>query len=124
MQGIADTAQPDEAAGIVVAAGMKVVTRPTFSKVPLELIHGQTAGTIVAIASPAHLIQPSRKVRVFNWRFSMDAGKSWVLAPPTGVAKTTFSGLTPLTTVTVCVAVTLGSSPMGEWSQPVSSIVL
>jgi hypothetical protein len=48
-----------------------------------------------------------------DWQYSSDGGKTWISAPSSLQAKTTLSGLTPLTTVMV----------RQDWDQPVSAVV-
>jgi hypothetical protein len=62
------------------------------------------------------------KATTFNWRVTPDGGKTWVGAPSTPTAHTSFTGLTPLTTygVEVCITDTGGTT---AWSQTVTILV-
>jgi len=58
----------------------------------------------------------------YEWEYSTDAGKTWVLAPVTLQAKTTISGLTPGATVLFRFR-PVTKAGEGDWSQPVALIV-
>jgi hypothetical protein len=58
----------------------------------------------------------------YEWDYSTDGGKTWVLAPSTLQAKTTIAGLTPGATVLFRYrAVTKAGE--ADWSQPVSLLI-
>ena len=59
----------------------------------------------------------------YEWQYSVDGGKTWVAAPPTLQAKTTIAGFVPGTSAQFKYrAVT--KTAAGDWSQPVSLLVV
>jgi hypothetical protein len=64
----------------------------------------------------------SRKRPTFNWQTSGDGGKTIASASSTPHAKATFANLALLSTLSVRVSVTLGSTT-SDWSQWVSMLV-
>jgi hypothetical protein len=64
----------------------------------------------------------TRRATTYNWRYTADAGKTWVVAPSTPVAHTTFTGLAPLTVygVQVCITDAAGTT---AWSDTATIVV-
>ncbi len=109
-------ADAESAPAIIQGAGMNVrktaVRKPrVFAAAP-----GAVSGTVkLEAASAAHRAS-------YEWQYSTDGGKTWLVAPSTLQAKTTVPGLTPGASVMFRYrAVT--KTGEGDWSQPVSIIV-
>lgn len=75
------------------------------------------------VSGSAKLVAPFAGARAFyEWQYSLDGGKTWVVAPATMQAKTTVTGLAPGASVQFrCRPGT--KSGEGDWSQPVTLIV-
>jgi hypothetical protein len=58
----------------------------------------------------------------YEWQYSVDGGKTWVVAPVTLQAKTTILGLTPGATVTFRYRGVTKTGD-GDWSQLITFIV-
>ena len=80
------------------------------------------SGTVLIEATTLLLDSTTRR-KMYNWEFTTDGGATYSPMPSTPIAKTSISGLTPLTTVGFRVSVTVGKQPRGEWSQMVSILV-
>jgi hypothetical protein len=76
----------------------------------------------VAKANASLLKQGRRRATTYNWRYTADGGKTWVVAPSTPVAHTTFTGLAPLTVygVQVCITDATGTT---AWSDTATIVV-
>ena len=75
------------------------------------------------VSGSAKLVAPSAGVRAFyEWQYSLDGGKTWMVAPATMQAKTTVPGLTPGASVQFRYRPATKSGE-GDWSQPVTLIV-
>jgi hypothetical protein len=115
IQTVAD-ASTDNGAAIIESAGLAVrkasARRPrTFAAKP-----GAVSGSAKVVAPTA-----SRRAS-YEWQYSTDGGKTWVLAPVTLQSKTTIAGFTPGSTVLFrSRAVTKAGE--GDWSQPVSLLI-
>jgi hypothetical protein len=110
-------ASPELAQHLAELAGMHLLAHKPHAKPLLGLKLGQPTGAIVAKANASLLKQGRSKklATTFNWRYTADGGKTWVVAQSTPVAHTTFTGLVPLTTygVEVCITDTVGTT---AWS--------
>jgi hypothetical protein len=117
-------ASPERGAEIAALAGMRFVVRTPFVKPLLALALGEPSGIVVARAHAAVLKEGRGKQRatLFNWRYSADGGKTWVVAPSTPVAHATLTGLTPLTSYGVQVCIT-DSGGTTAWSDTVTIVV-
>jgi hypothetical protein len=116
-------AAPEQAQQIVGLAGMRLVTRKGASKPLLALSIGEPSGIVHASANATLLKQGrGKRLTFYNWRLSPDAGKTWVAAPSTPVARATFTGLTPLTVygVQVCITDAAGTT---AWSDTATIVV-
>jgi hypothetical protein len=109
-------ASPDHSASIIESAGLSV--RPTavrkarvFAAKP-----GAVSGAVkLFTARAAHRAS-------YEWQYSTDGGKTWILAPGTLTSKTTIAGLTPGSTV-LFRSRALTTAGEGDWTQPVSLLV-
>ena len=76
-----------------------------------------------AISGSAKLIAASAGPRAsYEWQYSTDGGKTWVIAPVTLQAKTTILGLTPGATIQFRYR-PVTKTGEGDWSQSVSLLV-
>ena len=76
------------------------------------------------LAGSVHVTAVSAGVRAsYEWQYSIDAGKTWVLAPATIQGKTVISGLPTGTTVQFRYLVVTPKGGQGDWSQPTSLLV-
>jgi hypothetical protein len=117
-------AAPGQGQQLAELAGMRFVVRKAAQKPLLALSLGEPSGIVRASAHAALLKQGRGKgaTTFYNWRYTPDGGKTWVIAPSTPVARATFTGLTPLTSygVQVCITDTAGTT---AWSDTVTIIV-
>jgi len=115
VQGVADAANPTNAASIVESAGMTVRKITLHDKPALGVKQGSVSGTVnLAAKAPAHRA-------AYAWQYSTDQ-KTWTSTPQTLQAKTGVSGLTAGTTYYFRVQV-LTMTGEGDWSQIVSLLV-
>jgi hypothetical protein len=115
VQSIAD-ADPTNAASIIESAGVAVRKAPTHRARAFAAKQGPVSGVAKLVAETA-----ARRAS-YDWEYSSDGGKTWVIAPSTLQAKTSIAGLQPGATVQFRFrAVT--KTGEGDWSQPVSLMV-
>jgi hypothetical protein len=109
-------ANVENGASIIASAGLAVRKTPTRGPRVFAAKQGKVSGTAALVAaSAAHR-------SAYEWEYSTDGGKTWVITPSTLQAKTTVLGLTPGGTVAFRYrAVTKAGE--GDWSQSVSLIV-
>lgn len=76
-----------------------------------------------ALSGSAKLVAPSAGRRAsYEWQYSIDGGKTWLMAPSTLQAKATVTGLTPGATVDFRYR-PVTKTGEGNWSQTVQLIV-
>jgi hypothetical protein len=82
-------------------------------------------GTVLLEANRKLLVgtADASKKAYFNWQWSGDGGKTWTSAPSTPYASTEIPGLTPLSTYSFRVSVTIAKGPPGPWSDAVSLLI-
>jgi hypothetical protein len=115
VQSIAD-ANVENGASIIASAGFDVRKAPTRGPRIFAAKPGKVSGAAALLAPPA------AKRSAYEWEYSIDGGKTWVVTPSTLPAKTTIVGLTPGSTVMFRYrAVTKAGE--GDWSQLVSLII-
>jgi len=115
IQTVAD-ADVETAATVIRGAGIAVKKTP----VPKQRVFAAEQG---AISGSAKLLAPSAGRRAsYEWQYSTDGGKTWVIAPATLQAKTTVAGLTPGATVQFRYR-PVTKTGEGNWSQTVQLIV-
>ena len=109
-------ATPETAAAIIQSAGVSL-KKPT---VPTPRVFGARAGTV---SGSVKLVASSAARRAsYEWEYSADGGKTWVVTPVTLQAKTSIAGLTPGASVTFRYR-GVTKTGEGDWSQPISFIV-
>ncbi len=115
IQTIAD-ASADNAASIIESAGVTVKKTPVRKPRVFEAKPGPISGSAELVAASA-----ARRA-AYEWEYSIDGGKTWVVAPATLQAKTVVTGLTPGATVQFRYR-GVTKTGEGDWSQDVSLIV-
>jgi hypothetical protein len=106
----------ENGATIIQSAGLAVRKAPVH--VPRTF-----AATPGAVSGSAKLIAASAARRAsYEWQYSTDAGKTWVLAPCTLQAKTTLTGLTVGSTVEFRYRPVVKTGE-GDWSQTVTLVI-
>jgi len=115
VQTVAD-ANVENGASIISSAGLSVRKVPTRAPRVFTAKPGSTSGTATLVAASAG------RRSAYEWEYSTDGGKTWVITPATLQAKSTILGLTPGATVLFRYrAVTkIGEA---DWSQSVSLII-
>jgi hypothetical protein len=115
VQGVAD-ANVESGASIIESAGIGVRKVPVRTPRVFEATPGTVSGAVKLMAKSAG---PRSS---YEWQYSIDGGKTWVIAPATLQAKTIVTGLTPAATVQFRYrAVTKAGE--GDWSQTVVLLV-
>jgi hypothetical protein len=124
VQQLADGKTADNAVSLIEAAGLLVVATGKRSKAILTATL-TPAGGLVHLEANASLLKgtasASRKAQ-FNWECSGDGGKTWNGVASTPYARTDVTGLTPMSTYSFRVSVTVGKVT-GAWSQAVTILV-
>ena len=116
VQGVAD-ATPENGAAIIQSAGLGVRKIPSRGKREFEAQEGPLTGSAIVTAVSAG---PRSS---YEWQFSVDGGKTWVLAPATIQGKTTISGLPSGTTVQFRYLAVTPKGGQGDWSPATSLLV-
>jgi hypothetical protein len=116
VQSVAD-ATPENGAAIIESAGLAVRKIPSPGKRGFSAKSGPLSGSarVTAVSAGAR--------SSYEWQYSSDGGKTWVLAPATTQGKTTIAGLPVATTVQFRVLAVTPKGGQGDWSQPVSLVV-
>jgi hypothetical protein len=123
IQSVADSGNPDEAISTLHAGGVEVAAFGQHAKAILAVTQGPTSGSVSLEANASALLGGNLWRKHFlSWEYTTD-GKTFIAMPSTPEARTTLTGLTPLTTVGFRVAITVTKSPMGPWSQVVNFLV-
>jgi hypothetical protein len=124
IQSIADTMSAENASSVLQMGGLLVAATAARAKAILAATLTTTGG-LVHLEANASLLKGKaargRKAQ-FNWEWSSD-GKTWNSVASTPYARTDVTGLTPMSTYSFRVSVTVGKVT-GAWSQPVSILVL
>ena len=115
VQGVAD-ATPENAASIIESAGFAVRKAPTRGPRAFEARQGAVSGTAKLVAVSAG------KRASYEWQYSTDGGKTWIVAPVTLQAKTSVTGLAVGSTVVFRYRAVLKGGE-GDWSQTVALLV-
>jgi hypothetical protein len=115
VQTVAD-ADPENSAAIIQSAGIAVKKSAARKPRVFSALQGAVSGTVKLVTATA-----ARRAS-YDWEYSIDGGKTWLLLPSTMQAKTSVAGLTPGGTVQFRYRA-LTKSGEGDWSQPLSFIV-
>lgn len=117
------TNSPEQAVTLAQAAGMQLRAASSGHKPILAVKQGPHPGTVLLSANASALcLSKGKGGRFFNWEYMLP-GKDWVAVPSTTQAKTTVSGLPPLTLCSFRVSATESKTGLGEWSQVVTFAV-
>jgi hypothetical protein len=115
VQTIAD-ADADNSAAIIQSAGLSVKKTATRKPRVFTVTEGSVSGT-------AKLVTRSAGPRAaYDWGYTIDAGKTWVVLPSTVQAKTVVTGLPAGTTVLFRFR-SVTKSGETDWSQPAALLV-
>jgi hypothetical protein len=115
VQMVAD-ATPENGATIIQGAGLAVRKIPTHAARTFTAKQGAVSGT-----AHVYAVTAARRA-LYEWQYSTDGGKTWLSAPATLQAKTTFTGLAAGSTAMFRYkAVT--KTGEGDWSQPAALLV-
>jgi hypothetical protein len=109
-------AAAENGAALIESAGVAVRKTPTRRARAFAAKPGAVSGTAKIVT-----VSGGRRAS-YEWHYSTDGGKTWVLAPVTLQAKTTIAGLLPGTTV-LFKSRTVTKAGEGDWSQPASLVV-
>jgi hypothetical protein len=112
------TADADEANGpaIIESAGVALRKTATRRARAFAAKPGRVSGVATVVAASAgHRAS-------YEWQYTTDGGKTWVVAPPTLQAKTTVAGLVPGATVQFKYR-PVTRAGASDWSEPVSLMV-
>jgi len=116
VQGVADAANPADAASIILSAGMAVRKVTLHAKAALSVKQGSVSGTVTVAAKSA------APKAAYNWQYSLDQ-KTWTSLPQTLIAKTGVSGLTTATTYYFRSQALTPKGGESDWGQVVSFLV-
>lgn len=106
----------ETAATVIRSAGIAVRKVPTPKPRTFSAEQGAVSGS-------AQLVAPSAGRRAsYEWQYSTDGGKTWIVAPATLQARTTVPGLTPGANVEFRYRPVIKTG-LGDWSQTVQLIV-
>ena len=108
---------PENAAAIIQSAGMAVRKTPVRAPRVFAAKPSGISGAVKVVAPAA-----ARRAS-YEWQYSTDGGKTWLAMPATLQAKTSLTGLTPATTVQFRYRAVVKAGE-GDWSQPISRIVI
>jgi hypothetical protein len=124
-QGMADVLTVDAAIALISAAGLVVMKVARRQKAALTAALTPGQGNVLLQANRTLLAGAANagKRVSFNWQWSGDGGKTWNSVATTPVASTEIPGLTPMTTYSFRVSVTIGKQAPGPWSQAVTLLV-
>lgn len=117
VQGVVETqTSAEDAAAMIVSAGMRVKKAGKRHKAALRARNGDTSGVVLL---EAKTVAP---VAVYYWQFSLDQ-RNWSNVPEMMKASAVVSGLTPLTTYYFRFRAMTRKGPR-DYSQVVSLVVL
>jgi hypothetical protein len=110
-------ADPDHAVQIAEDAAMTLHGVTPRNKSDLAAKHGAVSGSVHVVAKAL------KGARANEWQYSTDGGKTWIDLPTTTSAKTTVQNLTAGSTVHFRHR-PVTKTGVGDWSQPVSTLVV
>jgi hypothetical protein len=109
-------ANVENGASIIASAGLAVRKSATRAPRVFTARPGKVSGAATLVAASAG------HRSAYDWDYSTDGGKTWVVVPSTLQARTTVVGLTPGATVVFRYR-TVTKTGEGDWSQAVSLII-
>jgi hypothetical protein len=116
VQTVIDAHPPEQGASIAASAGMAVRKARTRKQRVFAAKPGAVSGAVDLVAP-----QAARRAS-YEWEYSVDGGKTWLMAPPSLKARTTVFGLQPGASVTFRWRAVLKTGA-GDWSDTVTIIV-
>jgi hypothetical protein len=116
VQGVAD-GDLAEAASIIESAGMRVKKRRGPAPRVFTVKQGRARGCVLLIAPQA------ANRASYEWAYSLDGGKTWIVLPITVEANTQVEGL-PLGATVLFRYRTATKDGVSDWSAPISFIVV
>jgi hypothetical protein len=122
VQGVINTAPPDQGPMIAKAAGMRVGQTSPYVKPVIEATQAQPGAPVHLDANVAALTTGVKGRVYFNWQMSSDGGKTWLSTPSTPHGNTDVSGLTALATYMFRVSITSRQGP-GPWCEAITFLV-
>jgi hypothetical protein len=109
-------ADPEHAGAMITSTGLLLRKPSSRRKAPFAVKQGPTTGTV-------HLAAKAAGARAsYEWQWSSDEGKTWILLPVTLQAQTTLTGV-PAGTNAVFRFRAVTKVGESDWSQPISLIV-
>ena len=115
VQSVAD-ADPENGAAAIQSAGMAVKKTPVHKPRVFNAVQGAVSGSVkIVTASGGHRAS-------YDWEYSIDGGKTWLLMPSSLQAKTSITGLAVGSTAQFRYRITTKTGE-GDWSQPISYFV-
>jgi hypothetical protein len=115
-QSVAD-ANPENGPAIIQSMGLGVRKAPARKQLGFHAKLGGVSGAVKVVAPAA-----ARRAS-YEWQYSLDGGKTWLDLRSTLQSRTSLTGLTPQTTVMFRYRA-LVKTGEGDWSQPISILVL
>ena len=110
-------ADPEHGVQIAAAAAMTLTALPSRNKSDLAVKHGAVTGSV-------HVVAKAQKgAKANEWQCSTDGGKTWTDLPTTTKASTTVQNLTAGVTMHFRHR-PVTKTGVGDWSQPVSTLVV
>jgi hypothetical protein len=109
-------ANATNAVSIIQSAGVTVRKTPVRLPQVFSAKPGPVSGVVHVYAALA-----GRRAG-YEWQYSIDGGKTWVMLPTTLQAKTSVTGLVPGSTVQLKYR-PVTKTGEGDWSQPISTLV-
>jgi len=116
VQSTAD-ANPENGPGIIQSSGATLRKNPQRKNLGFHAKMGTVPGTVKVVAPAA-----ARRAS-YDWQYSIDGGKTWVDMPTTLQSRTSVTGMTSLSTVQFRYRSVIKTGA-GEWSQPISFLVM
>lgn len=117
IQSVADAGTADVAVQTLHDGGVEVAGHTPHDKPVLGAVNGVASGSAELEANARSLLGGNlHRKHLFCWAYTTNGGQTFVNLPPTPKARTTVTGLTPLTTVGFRVAVTTSNGVTGPWS--------
>lgn len=115
VQTVAD-ASAENGAAVIASAGLAVRKTPAHRARAFVAKPGAVSGSAKLVATTA-----ARRAS-YEWQYSTDGGKTWVIAPVTLQARTTIAGFAPGSTV-VFKHRPVTRTGEGDWSHPISLVI-
>ncbi|MGH7294834.1 MAG: hypothetical protein ACRELB_07875, partial [Polyangiaceae bacterium] len=102
---------------IIESVGLTLRKTPVRRPRVFAATAGANSGTVKLVAASAG------KRASYEWQYSIDGGKTWVLAPPSIQARTAIPGLPAGTSVEFKYRPVTPKAGAADWSAPVTMLV-